>query len=185
MNKPPIAHISFSSKVHGKTTHSHIASIKTPTKQLFFTMSACPQLVRRWLEANKTVVKTLAVRGSCMWNFIELLWWLGVEPLMKLKIAKIPKPWPFRRLKMSVFPLLNTGKTWYLGERGHLPIFCKMTVLIWYVPVDQKADPVDRWLHLTVIQKFCLMGIGNDWECCFVQGKSRNQQLVGDYNDEK
>lgn len=124
-------------------------------------MSACPQLVRRWLEANKTVVKTLAVRGSCMWNFIELLWWLGVEPLMKLKIAKIPKPWPFRRLKMSVFPLLNTGKTWYLGERGHLPIFCKMTVLIWYVPVDQKADPVDRWLHLTVIQKFCLMGIGN------------------------
>ena len=36
-----------------------------------------------------------------------------------------------------------------------------MTVLIWYVPVDQKADPVDRWLHLTVIQKFCLMGIGN------------------------
>lgn len=146
-------------------------------------MSACPQLVRRWLEANKTVVKTLAVRGSCMWNFIEL-WWLGVEPLMKLKIAKIPKPWPFRRLKMSVFPLLNTGKTWYLGERGHLPIFCKMTVLIWYVSCSLWPEGRPCWPLVASDGDSKILPDGN-WECCFVQGKSRNQQLVGDYNDEK
>lgn len=163
MNKPPIAHISFSSKVHGKTTHCHIASIKTPTKQLFFTMSACPQLVRRWLEANKTVVKTLAVRGSCMWNFIELLWWLGVEPLMKLKIAKSQSPDPSAAWRCQCSLFWTLGKLDILVRGDIFQSFAKWPY--WFgtsaVLFDQKADPVDRWLHLTVIQKFCLMGIGN------------------------